>query len=352
MTTNDNALKMLVLSLTGACNFSCTYCYAADHSSMPMTPKTACAAIDLAAASGEPFVLQFSGGEPLLNYPTLAACIDYVQSKKIRAILQLQTNGALLTPEIAAALKKGRVGIGVSLDGRPECNDRFRRLSTGEPASQHILEGIRLLAAQNIEIGLTCVVTEHNATRLTEIVEMAYFLGNVRRIGFDLLRGQGRGNQLIPASPAQIRQGLLAARQKSNELAALTGKKLLISQVERVATLHGGSLLGFGHCHAMNGEAAFVDASGEIYACASLVGNETFRLGCVADGICRKRQAKIMFLIRQSMDFCRSCSDFTLCGGGCFARWYGANRSGAYETECSLKRESIHWWKTTQEDQK
>ena len=46
-------------------------------------------------------------------------------------------------------------------------------------------------------------------------------------------------------------------------------------------------------------------------------------------------------VIAESMDFCRQCDDFKLCGGGCFARWYGFEDKSAYGAECSMKREAI-----------
>ncbi|MFR4384355.1 MAG: hypothetical protein ACLT4X_09130 [Phascolarctobacterium sp.] len=53
-------IKMLVLSLTGRCNFACRYCYAAEHNKSKMTVTTAIAAVKMAAESGEKFIIQFS----------------------------------------------------------------------------------------------------------------------------------------------------------------------------------------------------------------------------------------------------------------------------------------------------
>lgn len=86
------SIKMLVLSLTGQCNFACRYCYAAEHDRSMMSQETALAAVKLAAAGGERFVIQFSGGEPLLNFACLQAVADYVHQEKLPAVLQLQTN--------------------------------------------------------------------------------------------------------------------------------------------------------------------------------------------------------------------------------------------------------------------
>ena len=47
------SIKMLVLSLTGQCNFACRYCYAAEHDRSMMSAETALAAVKLAADGGE-----------------------------------------------------------------------------------------------------------------------------------------------------------------------------------------------------------------------------------------------------------------------------------------------------------
>lgn len=91
----------------------------------------------------------------------------------------------------------------------------------------------------------------------------------------------------------------------------------------------------------MNGEAAFVDAKGDIYACSSLVGNNDFYLGNVFTGIEETLLEKTKTFIRESMQFCCDCDDFKQCGGGCFARWFGCEDKAAYGAECAMKRESI-----------
>jgi uncharacterized protein len=344
--SSNKPLKMLALSLTGQCNFACRYCYAQDHPRETMSRETAVKAVDLAAAGGEPFVLQFSGGEPFLAFEVMRETIRYVRQNRIPAIMQVQTNGSLLTRERITCLREARVGIGVSLDGRPAVNDRLRRLPTGQGTCRQILRGVEQLAAQGIEIGLTCVVSGENVGDLAGAVEMAYFLGNVRRLGFDLLRGQGRGSRLTPPPAEAVARGVREALQRAGSLARDTGRSLLISQVERVENLARGTMRGFAHCHAMNGEAAFADARGNLYACSSLVGDRNFWLGHVETGICRKRQQAVTGLIQDSMAFCRGCDSFSFCGGGCFARWYGSGcGAGAYEAECALKQACIRWYR-------
>lgn len=338
---NIPKIKMLVLSLTGTCNFACKYCYAAEHDKSAMTSATAIKAVDLAAQSGEKFVIQFSGGEPLLNFECLQAVVQYVQKNKLSAVLQLQTNGSLLTDAIAQYLFANKVAIGVSLDGRPNVNDKLRITKAGQGATAAILQGLEVLKRNNIAVGITCVVTAANAEELPGIVEFAYFIGNIRRIGFDLLRGQGRGSQLKPPAGAVMYAAMQKVYARSEQLSKLAGYKIHFAQQERVKILCADASHEFGHCYAMNGEAAFVDAQGDIYACSSLIGNQDFYIGNVNAGLDAALVGKIQKQIRSSMNFCKQCTDFKLCGGGCFARWYGSGVKEPYPSECALKRVSI-----------
>lgn len=336
-------IKMLVLSLTGQCNFSCVYCYASDHEPFTMEKRTALRAIDLATLSGETFILQFSGGEPLLAFDVLKEAVLYVKKNKIPARMQLQTNGSLLTEEIARFLYQNQVGIGISLDGRAPVNDRMRLLKDGRGATGAILEGAALLKYLGIEAGITCVVTKENVGALPGIVEMAYYMGNIRKIGFDLLRGQGRGGMLEAPCGTEVEAAIDETYQAAEKFARLTGTAMQFTQIERVETLRRGGSSCFGHCYAMNGEAAFVDATGDIYACSSLIGKSDFYLGNVGNGIDEERRERVGKTIERSMHFCFACRDFGLCGGGCFARWYGSGCKTEYPGECALKRTSIAW---------
>ncbi len=335
------SIKMLVLSLTGRCNFACRYCYATNHDTSMMSKEIALAAVKLAAAGNERFVVQFSGGEPLMNFATLHAVVEYTREQQLPAVLQLQTNASLLTEEIARYLYRNKVAIGVSLDGRPAVNDKLRLKKNGYGATSDILRGIEVLRSNNIACGVTCVVTADNVDVLEGIVDFAYFLGNIRKIGFDILRAQGRGRDLQPPTPEQMQRAMQRVYARRDELTKLTGLRIGIAQQERAQLLCKDCGLAFGHCYAMNGEAAFVDAKGDIYACSSLVGSSDFYIGNVFTGLELPLVDKTKGVITDSMSFCSDCADFARCGGGCFARWYGFEDKSAYGAECSMKRISI-----------
>ena len=334
-------LRMLVLSLTGNCNLACRYCYASGQDRRTMTWETARHAIDLAAEGKDPFILQFSGGEPLLALPLLRRIADYIHTNRIRARMDLQTNGTLMTKETAVFLRSARIGIGVSLDGRPPVHDALRPYPDGRGSSADVVAGIQRLGQRGIEIGLTCVVTADNVGALPGIIEMAYYLGNVRRIGFDLLRPQGRGAAVAPARPKDMAQAMAQVFVLCRKLERLTGRHISIAQAEQAACLAHRTDDGFSHCHAMNGTGVHIDAAGQIYACSSFVGDARFLLGDVEHGIHSQRQKELAREMQDQMTFCRTCTDFAGCGGACYARWAGQRDAAPSGTECVLKRAAM-----------
>lgn len=331
-------LKMLVLSLTGDCNLACRYCYASGQARRMMAWETARRAVELAASGGDPFLLQFSGGEPLLALPLLARIAAYVRDHRIKARMAVQTNGTLLTEEAVNILCDSNMGIGVSLDGRPAVHDRQRQYSDGRGSAADVAAGIERLAWRGVGIGLTCVVTAENVYSLTDIVDMAYYFGNVHRVGFDLLRAQGRGTNAALPRESDIAAAMREVFARRDALYRLTGCRLAISQEEQARSLAHRCGGGFSHCHAMNGEGVHVDADGGIYACSSFVGDRRFFLGTVEQGVDLHRQQEVSAMMRQDMAFCRRCPDFAACGGGCFARWLGLEQQAPCAPECALKR--------------
>ena len=354
MTTNNPCLperdlppiRMLVLTLTGRCNFACRYCYAASIAAEDMDEETAVAAVRLAGRGGSRFLLQFSGGEPLLRYRLIQKLIRLIEESHYDAQLQLQTNGALLTPEIGCYLYEHRVALGLSCDGRPSLMDRMRVAKDGSSSSHLVAVAARNLAKQDIGAGLTCVVTADSVEELPGIADIAHFYGNVRQVGFDILREQGRGTAMQAPTAEAMTQALEKTYARMKDLEKLTGRKIHFTQENRVHRLAQTGQYDFPQCYAMRGEAAFVDVRGDIYACSSLVGWPQYRLGNVRTGRDPEKVRTVGQQIRDAMEPCRRCSYFSLCGGGCFSRWLRKDRVVRQSAaECALKQFFIRKYK-------
>ena len=170
---------------------------------------------------------------------------------------------------------------------------------------------------------------------------MAYYLGNVRRVGFDLLRPQGRGSAVRRARAEDMAQAMEAVFALNRKLGRMIGHSMAISQMEQAACLAQRTGSGFSHCHAMNGAGVHVDARGNIYACSSFVGDAHFLLGDVERGIDVQRQKEVAQEMQNAMAFCRTCADFSACGGACYARRAGQGHPAASDAECALKRAAM-----------
>ncbi len=114
----------MTLLLSGRCNLSCAYCYQNGRRTRARLPwEAARAALDLLLERGTPpLVVEFSGGEPLLEPDLFVRCLEYAEFRRppgttIRYVLT--TNGTLLTREIQAFLARHHVVLQLSFDGLP-----------------------------------------------------------------------------------------------------------------------------------------------------------------------------------------------------------------------------------------
>lgn len=302
---------LIVIWLTGGCNLNCRYCYASEnHAHENMSFETAKKVIE--RLRGKPLKIQFSGGEPLLNFVLAKRICAYVRDNNIDAVFQLQTNGTLINPQIAGELKTLIISVGVSLDGAPDINELTRGKSV------EAVNGIRCLAAENMTIGLNAVVTSKNVNKLGGLVDFAYYLGNVGGIGLDLLRKAGSARAAydeLSVTTEQLRAGLISMSERADEMYRLTGKRIEIRELSKARQRLSGKVKTNDYCYASCGRSLVVLPNGEIYPCGSLLSNE-YRIGN-ADNFDYMNITPLM--CGKSLE-CNGCKYETICSGGCPSR--------------------------------
>jgi uncharacterized protein len=165
---STDQLRVTVLT-TLQCNFACDYCLQGDHgeynkTAAKMSLDTAARVAEwsverLEALRPESFVLTFFGGEPLLNVPVMNYLAERMwnacQERGVRMLVNIITNGLLLTPEIVDRLKPfGLNGVKVTLDGDREMHNQMRPLRGGQGTFDKIVNNLRQIAGKcNIAIG-------------------------------------------------------------------------------------------------------------------------------------------------------------------------------------------------------
>lgn len=326
----DN-IKFLVLWVTGDCNLQCRYCYAEGKTNKEyMSFEIAKKAID--KCNKRPIKLQLAGGEPLLNLRLIKKLYDYVETNKIPAIFQMQTNASLIDSEMARSIKEMKISMGVSFDGPIEINEYLRGKST------EVLNGIRLLREEGIMVNLNCVVTDKNIAYLDKLIDMAYYLGNVGGVGLDLLRLTGRAidtkSEIKEASGKGIKDALMKAYLRTKEIEMLSGRNIIIREIEEAGRrINQPSKCGE-YCHAPYGGSAVVLPNGDIYPCGSLVGREEYYMGNVLDD----DNIKNVIVRTTSPPRCKVCKYKEFCQGACPARAI-INKGGEItEQDCILRK--------------
>jgi pseudo-rSAM protein/SPASM domain protein len=197
---------VVVWNVTKRCNLSCQHCYAsAETGGAPgeLSTTEAKRMLDELADYGVPVIL-FSGGEPLVR-DDLVELVAYADSVGLRPVLS--TNGTLITPEKAQALKDaGLKYAGVSVDGLRERNDRFRGK---EGAFDAAIRGIEASLGVGLKTGLRYTITKANAEDLEGVVDLLSDEG-IDRFCFYHLDYGGRGGDIrdIDLSPAERREAV------------------------------------------------------------------------------------------------------------------------------------------------
>ncbi len=320
---------LIVIWVTGSCNLACKYCYATEANCKDyMNFATAKQVLD--SFCDKPLKIQFAGGEPLLNIKLINEICSYVHENNIDATLQLQTNGTLLTKETIELLKRWKISIGVSLDGVPEINDKTRE------EGQRVIQGIKLLSMEGIQIGINTVVTKHNVSRLGELVDLAIYLGNVGGIGLDLLRQVGSGldnYSELQVDAAQLKNGFRALIERSQQVYELTGRRIQIREVEKARKRLQMKNTTEDYCYASCGRSLVVLPSGKIYPCGSLI-HESYGMGDASD----MDSYKEVCLKPDESNKCKECTYSRCCPKGCPSRRI---RNSGEDLDCVLLKEAF-----------
>lgn len=165
--------RQLIFKLLSKCNIACVYCYQETlnegnwKSKFKVMPpevfeKCLSAAIELQNGRRLDIYINLHGGEPLmvgintfLQYLTI--CNKMQQQYGIKIHISTQTNGLLLDENWLDLLKKYNVKIGVSLDGPPEYNDRYRIYANGKGTAHIIEEKIKLIQNKGLKVNTITV---------------------------------------------------------------------------------------------------------------------------------------------------------------------------------------------------
>ena len=350
----NTVIKALCLHIAHSCNLNCSYCFAAQGKyhgeDALMSFETGKRALDfLVENSGTRRNLEvdFFGGEPLLNFDVVKQLVKYARSiekdKNKNFRFTLTTNGVLIDDDVIDFCNAEMDNVVLSLDGRPEIHDHFRKDMGGNGSYDKILPKFKKFVEKRGDKSyyMRGTFTHNNVDFTNDIFHMA-------DLGFKEL-----SMEPVVCPP--------------NEPYALTDEDLpiLLRQYEILSKemlkrKKAGN--GFTFYHYMidltNGPCIYkritgcgsgteymaVTPQGELYPCHQFVGDEKYKLGDIWNGVSNHEKVNEFKLCNAyAKEECKDCFARLYCSGGCAANSYHAtgNINGVYEYGCKLFKKRI-----------
>ena len=351
---NSRVIKALCLHIAHTCNLNCSYCFASQGKYQGeralMSFETGKQAFDfLIANSGSRRNLEvdFFGGEPLMNFDVVKQLVAYARRIEKQAgknfRFTLTTNGILLDDDVIDFLNKEMSNVVLSLDGRKEVNDHFRKDYSGRGSYDTIVPKFKRLVekreGKNYYVRGT--FTHNNVDFTKDILHM-------HDLGFKELSMEPV--VCPPNDPYALTEADLPILFEQYEILAN----------EMIKRKKAGN--GFTFYHYMldlkNGPCIYkritgcgsgteymaVTPWGELYPCHQFVGDEKYSLGDIWQGVTKKDvQDKFRTQNAYARKDCKDCWAKLYCSGGCAANAYHATGdvSGIYEYGCELFKKRI-----------
>lgn len=356
--------RMLTLDVAHACNLACAYCYAGQGDfGRPgdpalMDPAVAEAAVDLwldaldpapgpvpGSADPAPPLLDFAGGEPLLNMPAIEAAVRRLEARGAagpgRAVLSVTTNATLLDAKKLGYFRSKGFRICVSVDGPRDCHDAFRKDRSGAGSYDRTAAGILAMDAawRASSLVIRATVAPGSPRSIRERAEAV------------LAFGPALYSLDAAAGPGWTEAELARFDREYADYAAFVlgelerGQPLRDSLLhERLSALHAErqrpAACGLGR------DVLVAAPDGALYPCHRFPGSPGLAVGTVAGGIDRDRLESFRQVPCYRKEPCASCWARYLCAGGCPADAFlerGSDSGGPSPAACRTRESTWRW---------
>lgn len=328
------SLSLIIKPVSNACNMQCRYCFCPstgeDKQEIArglMTGETLEEIVKKAMAYPEKeCVVGFQGGEPTLA--GLGFFREFVElekkfnTKNLRIVHTLSTNGLLIDDEWAGFLAENHFETSVSIDAGKQIHDQMRPDQHGRDTHNRIIEAVRTMREHDVDFTVVSVVTRALARHPDRTYR--YFKDkNFRYVDFVPcmdLPGAERGSSPHSLDAAAFGKFLCRVFDLWHEdfvRGDYYSIRMFDNYVHMLAGQRPESCKMAGQCRAY----MLVEADGTVFPCEYYT-DDKYRLGNVhSDEIAAMLEGEaageFVKTSRQMHDDCAACGDFFLCRGGC-----------------------------------
>ena len=335
-----------VLLLTSRCNLRCIYCYAGggERAVQNVSPELARTAIDVvhrnAVELNKPkFELIFhGGGEPLQALDVIQEAVAYSRTKDLPFRSSMVSNGVWSKPQREWILHN-LDGVGLSVDGGPETQNRQRPLANGQGSFKAVMRTIRALDDAGFKYGIRMTALPPWPETLPQDVAFLCQATSSQSIqaepAFNTLRGEHRG----PTQPEA--EAFVEAFKQAFDIAARAGRQLIYSGARPW-------VLSQSFCQAPY-SLLIANPAGMLVGCFEATDKEYPLLKEAQVGLIDGEQVLVSHESRNALhkklaqrkSICRDCFCYWHCAGDCYSRVFAPEVYGnpGSSPRCFMNRE-------------
>lgn len=358
------SIDTLYLLLTDNCNFACTYCFfegsynGHKEKITNMTKELALASVRRFAGylkkarespnliSYEPSVV-FYGGEPFINLDVFFTAVEEIVILKESGTLpqnltmNVNTNGSLVSRDIALFCVKHNIEVDVSLDGYESAHDACRVWRGGTKGTfRDVMEGIAILKEAGAKTCISCTVSEKNVEELPDIFNWFLDGVDVSNVGFNPLLNSYRYVVNDQNYPKKVAHAMIECFKIARERGIYEARMMRKVKAFVEGTIYDRDCCGCG-------KQVVVLPDGRVGVCHAYSGTGEFFISPDSkfdpfEHPFWKEWSKRSPL---NMPQCYSCEALTICGGGC-PHNANMNKGSIWDIDecfCVHAKETLQW---------
>lgn len=184
---NYKPFSLLVKPAGADCNLRCEYCFYIDHLGMQESkPRMSDETLERMISSymkteqNRNYAFGWQGGEPtLMGLDFFKKVVQYQQKYGRSGSLVsngLQTNGTLITNEMAELFAQYKFLVGVSLDGPADLHNNYRKMIGGKDTHSLVMKGINNLKKYNVQFNILMLINDKTVSQPEKIYN--YMINN------------------------------------------------------------------------------------------------------------------------------------------------------------------------------
>ena len=375
--TNNNKedrCRNITFVVTEECNLRCSYCYQANKTFKTMTKETAKQAVDFILDkklingyydpdTSPSVILDFIGGEPLLNIDIIDYIVEYFKFKTFEMnhpwsenyFINITTNGTLYNNKnVQDFLKrnKGKVNTGITIDGNKRLHDSCRKFPDGSGSYDIVKKSIDIWLKNENNPETKITLCPSNIMYLNEAIKNVWDIGVIgAKTNCVFEEGWKNEDAKILYSQMKLLADYLLENERYKKYMCSLFDEKIGKKEESDANFCGG-----------NGHMLAISPEGKCYPCIrfmkySLVNQEEICIGDIWNGINTKnkwllklsditRTSQLHFSDNKKCIDCPISSGCPHCTGYNYDRFGDPNHKATFICEMQKARvlANIYYW--------